>query len=255
MDFMDCSDDDCSDYSDTSSAMDNVPIANKIHSDNEDDSNDSDDELSGPASSLANRIARRTLFKNMLVNDQAKILKSDEESRVKEPDERVESVQQLLAKERSNRDIISDPREYQLELFGLAKQENIITVLDTGSGKTLIAVLLLRHVLDQEVEHRANGKPPRIAVFLVNTTTLVFQQYGVLKNNLSYKVSQHCGQMKNDLWNPHAWPKILSNSMVVVCTAEILNQALFHSFVTMDQINLLIFDEAHHAKAGSAFAK
>lgn len=28
--------------------------------------------------------------------------------------------------------IINDPREYQLELFDKAKQENIIAVLDTG---------------------------------------------------------------------------------------------------------------------------
>lgn len=37
-----------------------------------------------------------------------------------------------------------------------------------GSGKTLIAVLLLRHVLDQELEDRAVGKKKRIAFFLVS---------------------------------------------------------------------------------------
>ena len=36
-----------------------------------------------------------------------------------------------------------------------------------GSGKTLIAVLLLRHILDQELEDRAAGKKHRIAFFLV----------------------------------------------------------------------------------------
>lgn len=36
-----------------------------------------------------------------------------------------------------------------------------------GSGKTLIAVLLLKHILDKELEDRALGKPPRIAFFLV----------------------------------------------------------------------------------------
>lgn len=37
-----------------------------------------------------------------------------------------------------------------------------------GTGKTLIAVLLLRHVLSQELEDRALGKPKRIACFLVS---------------------------------------------------------------------------------------
>lgn len=36
-----------------------------------------------------------------------------------------------------------------------------------GSGKTLIAVLLLKHVIEKELNDRAEGKPPRISFFLV----------------------------------------------------------------------------------------
>jgi endoribonuclease Dicer len=36
-----------------------------------------------------------------------------------------------------------------------------------GSGKTLIAVLLLQHIIKQELEDRALGKPKRVAFFLV----------------------------------------------------------------------------------------
>lgn len=80
-----------------------------------------------------------------------------------------------------------DPREYQVELFERAKSQNTIAVLDTGtcipaqldvipffspncttgSGKTLIAVLLLKHIIQNELIDRANGKPPRISFFLV----------------------------------------------------------------------------------------
>src|SRR3569833_47854 len=83
--------------------------------------------------------------------------------------------------------IIESPRDYQLELFELAKQKNIIAVLDTGrqcppllrnlslaaadvmigSGKTLIAALLLRHIIAQEFEDRAQGKDKRVSFFLV----------------------------------------------------------------------------------------
>ncbi|PQE23414.1 dicer 1 protein [Rutstroemia sp. NJR-2017a BBW] len=62
--------------------------------------------------------------------------------------------------------IISSPRDYQIELFERAKDRNIIAVLDTGSGKTLIAVLLLRHIFAQELEDRANQKPRRVSFFL-----------------------------------------------------------------------------------------
>ena len=41
------------------------------------------------------------------------------------------SIRKLMSKQESNV-IITDPREYQLELFERAKQQNIIAVLDTG---------------------------------------------------------------------------------------------------------------------------
>ena len=97
------------------------------------------------------------------------------------------SIRSLIAKQESNV-IITDPREYQLELFEKAKKQNIIAVLDTGqyitspsdilptnlgtgSGKTLIAVLLLKHMIDNELEDRAAGKKRRISFFLVNFPT------------------------------------------------------------------------------------
>ncbi|KAI9662080.1 MAG: Dicer-like protein 1 [Trizodia sp. TS-e1964] len=151
--------------------------------------------------------------------------------------------------------IISDPREYQMELFERAKQQNIIAVLDTGSGKTLIAALLLRHVLNQEHEDRALNNPPRIAFFLVASVTLVFQQAAVLETNLHEKIDRFCGDMGCDLWSKAIWEKHFKENMVIVCTADVLYQCLMHSFISIEQINLLIFDEAHHAKKNHAYAK
>lgn len=82
--------------------------------------------------------------------------------------------------------LINDAREYQIELFEKAKKQNTIAVLDTGdifkenlasvifidysagSGKTLIAVLLLKHIIDFELEDRGMGNKPRISFFLVS---------------------------------------------------------------------------------------
>ncbi|KAJ6133995.1 dicer-like protein 1 [Penicillium sp. IBT 18751x] len=160
----------------------------------------------------------------------------------------------LLAKQgHSGRNL--DPREYQIELFERAKMKNTIAVLDTGSGKTLIAVLLLKHVLNQELIDRDNGISPRVAFFLVDSVTLVFQQSAVLRNNLDQDVAHIFGAMGPDFWDSQVWGDQLARHMVIVCTAEILNHALLNGFVKMVDINLLIFDEAHHTKKDHVYAR
>lgn len=133
--------------------------------------------------------------------------------------------------------------------------------------------MLLKHLLDKELEARALGKPHQIAFFLVRrpvlillsrsrahrskvaSVTLVFQQHAVLECNLDQKIEPLCGPMGCDLWNKEQWATIFAENMVIVCTAEILYQCLVHSFLTMKQISLLIFDEAHHTKKGHSYAK
>lgn len=44
------------------------------------------------------------------------------------------------------------PRQYQIELFRKAEAGNVIAVMDTGSGKTLVAVMLTREMLRRERE-------------------------------------------------------------------------------------------------------
>ncbi|QQK44191.1 Helicase, C-terminal [Penicillium digitatum] len=164
------------------------------------------------------------------------------------------STARLLAKTEPGGGVL-DPREYQIELFERARASNTIAVLDTGSGKTLVAVLLLKHILQMELNKRAHGTKPRVAFFLVDTVTLVFQQSAVLRNNLDQKVAHFFGNLGPDLWDKQTWDKHLEKYMVIVCTAEILNQSLLNGHIRIDQINLLIFDEAHHAKKEHPFAR
>ena len=160
-----------------------------------------------------------------------------------------------LARQQEARVIISDPRDYQLELFEKARRENIVAVLATGSGKTLIAVLLMRHMFDEELERRAAGKSPRLAFFLVDSVALVYQQYAVLECNLNQKVDRLSGVMDVDSWTKDTWNETFEKNMAIVCTADILLNCLVRSYISMDRISLLIFDEAHHTKRNHPYAR
>lgn len=60
---------------------------------------------------------------------------------------------------------------------------------------------------------------------------------------------------QNIPWSKAFWEKELEKNEVIVCTAEILNLCLRHAYVRIDQINLLIFDEAHHTKKNHPYAR
>ncbi|KAI0549290.1 hypothetical protein F4679DRAFT_595921 [Xylaria curta] len=151
--------------------------------------------------------------------------------------------------------IISSPREYQTELFERAKEKNIIAVLDTGTGKTLIAALLLRHIIEQELDDRRDGQEHRLAFFLVDKVALVHQQYRVLEANLDFPIDSFTGESSAIVCTQEFWNQTRQEKTAIVCTAEVLNQCLRHSFIRMEHINLLIFDEAHHAKKNHPYAR
>ncbi len=85
--------------------------------------------------------------------------------------------------------------------------------------------------------------------------TLVFQQFAVLDANLDYPMNRFCGEMGTELWSKELWEEHFKKNMVIVVTAEVLYQCLSHGFISMDQINLLIFDEAHHTKKKHAYSQ
>ena len=85
--------------------------------------------------------------------------------------------------------------------------------------------------------------------------TLVFQQHAVLKANVSQPMDMFCGDMGTNSWKRGRWQDHFEKNMIIVCTAEVLRQCLHHSYISMDRINILIFDEAHHAKKDHPYAR
>lgn len=73
---------------------------------------------------------------------------------------------------------------HQVELLEAALEHNTIVCLNTGSGKTFIAVLLIK-----ELSHQIRGEDGRRTVFLVNAGKLHLQIFELQKWLNSYWMS------------------------------------------------------------------
>ncbi|CAN4087097.1 unnamed protein product [Withania somnifera] len=134
-------------------------------------------------------------------------------------------------------------RKYQLDVLEHARKNNTIAFLETGAGKTLIAILLMKSLCSDL--QKKNKK--MLAVFLVPKVPLVYQQAEVIRDQTGYQVGHYCGEMGQDFWDARKWQREFENKQVLVMTAQILLNILRHSIIKMEAINLLIMDECHHA--------
>ncbi|KAF1943056.1 endoribonuclease dcr-1 [Clathrospora elynae] len=248
----------CEEISTSSESGDEGKNTEEIKEKREDDDSDVDADIArahGPKTTSERRRVQNEIMRAFAVNISAKITQKEVDDAVaKSANEEQLSIREILAKQETTVRI-TNPRDYQTELFHRAKSENVIAVLDTGSGKTHIATLLLRHILEEELESRAKGGIHKVAFFLVDSVNLVFQQANVLRCGLDQRVEAVCGSMGSSLWSKATWQNHFTSNMVIVCTAEVLVQCMMHNFISMAQVNLLIFDEAHHAKSNHPYAR
>ncbi|XP_021927095.1 endoribonuclease Dicer-like isoform X2 [Zootermopsis nevadensis] len=132
------------------------------------------------------------------------------------------------------------PRPYQELLMNLVKQQNTIIYLPTGSGKTFIAVMLIKE-LSPSLDR---GKR---SFFMVNTVALVSQQAAYIRRHSHHSVGEYSGDLNLDFWTKEVWQQELSQNQILVMTCQIFLNMLMHGYIDLSEINLLIFDECHHA--------
>ncbi|KAF5358535.1 hypothetical protein D9756_001949 [Leucocoprinus leucothites] len=134
------------------------------------------------------------------------------------------------------------PRKYQEEIFERAQKENVIAALSTGSGKTLIGLLLIKWISALE------NSRDKLVIFLVPRVTLVEQQAKYLSDNTPLRVFRLSGALDIELSDRMRWKRRLEHCDVIVMTPQILVNLITHSLWSLQRVALLVFDECHHTR-------
>ncbi|KAL9612236.1 MAG: hypothetical protein Q9167_003149 [Letrouitia subvulpina] len=136
------------------------------------------------------------------------------------------------------------PRTYQLEMLEQSLRRNIIVAMDTGSGKSLIAILRIQAEIERCPEHK-------LVWFLAPNVALATQQAKAIMDHIpSIQSRVLVGADGVDRWtNQWVWDQVLDGIRVVTSTYQVLLDALVHGFVRMMRLSLIVFDEAHHCIA------
>ena len=159
-------------------------------------------------------------------------------------------------------------RPYQLELLDAALNEDTIVNLGTGAGKTFIAVMLIKELsyeilrpfdepgakrtfflvtTGSNIFHIMILNSHKLESFYLNAVPLVKQQADYIQVHSCLSVGQYTGEMGVDSWDVRRWKIELNQYHVLVMTMTIFKNLLAHSIIKLSQVNLLIFDECHHA--------
>ncbi|XP_024521053.1 endoribonuclease Dicer homolog 3a isoform X2 [Selaginella moellendorffii] len=142
------------------------------------------------------------------------------------------------------------PRGYQKDVFQRALKENIIVNLGTGTGKTMIAIMLI-----QSFEERLSmPQEKRIAVFLAPTVNLVIQQARAIESFTVLKVGDYYGDKGVDSWSVNQWQAEVDSHQVLVMTPQVFLNALGTSALKLEFVEVLVMDECHHAHKNHPYA-
>lgn len=135
-------------------------------------------------------------------------------------------------------------REYQKELAAPGIQgKNCIVVAPTGTGKTLVACM----IISANLRHNRHKR----VIFLTWTNPLAMQQKQKLSCQIKgAKVACLTGETSGAL----SLFSLLKANHIVVCTPQILLNNLSQKKVSLDDISLMVFDECHHCKGQAPYA-
>ena len=138
-------------------------------------------------------------------------------------------------------------REYQRELAQPGIEgKNYIIIAPTGSGKTVVAAMVISDHLQKNQHHQSCH-----VVFVVNTKPLAEQQKRQLDSIIpGAQVEVYTGDNPGNIKD-----SIQQGKNISVCTAGKLLDEIRKGHVTFDQFSLMVFDECHHTRKGHPYAR
>jgi Fanconi anemia group M protein len=135
------------------------------------------------------------------------------------------------------------PREYQKNIFEKSKDKNCLVVLPTGIGKTLIALMLCIYTQKKN--------PGTKTLFLAPTRPLAEQHLAYFKKHLPElfaNLTLFTGKINKDkrkeLWQ---------NSNIIFSTPQCISNDIKNNLYNLEQVSLLIEDEAHRCLKNYAY--
>jgi Fanconi anemia group M protein len=135
------------------------------------------------------------------------------------------------------------PREYQEKIYRTCKEKNCLVVLPTGTGKTLIALMLSIA--------RLRLYPESKILFLAPTRPLAEQHFSYFQKHLPELFAAK--ELFTGKISAEKRKKLWENAEIIFSTPQCVSNDLKKGLYDLKEVSLLIIDECHRALKNYAY--
>jgi len=129
------------------------------------------------------------------------------------------------------------PRLYQETIMATAVSKNVMVVLPTGLGKTAIALLLAAYRIKQYPDSKILFLSPTKPLCQQHMNTFI-KHFDIPKEKFALFTGNVSPEKRSELWK---------DSKIIFSTPQGLENDIISKKINLEEVSLLVFDEAHHA--------